>query len=376
MVKKILALTGTRADYGIYKPVFDAIKASKNLSLELIVTGMHLRPEFGKTVDVIHQDGFKVIAELNTLTTEDTPRAMTEYVARTLMEIVKVLSEHRPDIFFILGDRGEMLAGAIAAAELHIPIAHLHGGELTGHIDDLVRPAITQLSQIHLTTAEPHSQNVQTMLLRSTPHIHTVGAPALDTVRHLKPVPKAELCAEMNLDPSLPVILFVQHPDTLDAHTPEAQLKPSLEALEHFEGNVMIVGANADAGGVHMNAVLEAFAKKQKNRAFVLSLPHERFLSWEAAADVLMGNSSSGIIEAASFRLPVVNIGERQRGRLRSGNVLNVPYDRAAIEKALEKALHDETFRAEVQVCHNAYGDGRSAEKIAQIFEHFEQYAA
>lgn len=364
--RTIVALTGTRADYGIYKPVFDEIRASKTLRLELIVTGMHLRKEFGHTVDAITQDGFTVRAELDTLTTDDTPRAMAEYVARTIIETARVLEANRPDVLLVLGDRGEMLAGTIAAIELGIPVAHLHGGEASGTVDDAMRHAITQMASIHMTSADRHSEAV-TRMRGSSHNVFTVGAPGLDAIRTLKPQSKSELCKNAGLDNALPLAVLLQHPDTLDARGPEEQLRPTLDALETFDGNVVIVGANADAGGMKMNALLEAFAQKDARRTFALSVSHDDFLSWLAAADLLIGNSSSGIIEAASFRVPVVNIGDRQRGRLRSGNVLDAGYEQSAIKAAMDKALHDTAFRNTVESCVNAYGDGHAAERIVRI---------
>lgn len=365
--KRIIAVTGTRADYGIYRPVFQAMLASTSLELSLLVTGMHLRKEFGHTVDEIEADGFPIAAKIDSLTGDDSPRAMAEYVGRTLTEAAKVLEREKPDLVFLLGDRGEQFACAITAVELGIPIAHLHGGEQTGTVDDAMRHAITQMATVHLTSTDDHAENVQRMK-GSSEHVHVVGAPALDVIRTFTPVEKEELCVQFHLDPALPTLLFVQHPDTLDPLSPEEQLKPSLQALEQFDGNILIIGANADAGGRAMNAMLQEFAKRKPNRTFAISVPHETFLSWQACADVLVGNSSSGIIEAASFHLPVVNIGHRQKDRTRSGNVLEVGYDAAAITRAMEKALCDDSFKETVRSCKNLYGDGHAAERIVEIF--------
>ncbi|NOS67736.1 MAG: UDP-N-acetylglucosamine 2-epimerase (hydrolyzing) [Candidatus Peribacteraceae bacterium] len=369
-MKKILSVTGTRADYGIYAPVYRAITESKNLSLELAVVGMHLLPEFGRSVDAIKKDGFTITAELNTMTNEDTPRSMAEFVGKTTVEFARILSEHRPDVLLLLGDRGEQLAAATAAVYLRIPIAHLHGGEQSGSVDDPVRHAITHMAAIHLATAPENAEHIRRMRGPATPHIHVVGAPALDVIRTLDAIPKDQLFTDAGFDPSLPCLVFVQHPDTTDALSPEEQLKPSLTSLEAFSGNILIVGSNADAGGSHMNEMLRAFAKAGERRAFKITVPHREFLSWEKCADVLMGNSSSGIIEAASFRLPVVNVGGRQRGRLRSGNVLDVPYDAAAITAAISKAVSP-AFRKSLAKIRNAYGDGHAAEKIVEILEKF-----
>ncbi len=364
--RTIVALTGTRADYGIYRPVFKEILAAKTLELSLIVTGMHLRKEFGHTIDAIRNDGYAIRAALDTLATENTPRATTEYVARTLAETARVLEHDRPDMLLVLGDRGEMLAGAIAAMELAVPVAHLHGGETSGTVDDAARRAITQMASVHMTSAERHSEAVARM--RGSRHnVFTVGAPGLDAVRMLKPRSKQDLCRETGFDPSLPLAILVQHPDTLDGRSPDDQLRPTLEALGSFDGNIVIVGANADAGGITMNALLRDFAENDARRTFAPSLPHDDFLSWLAAADLLIGNSSSGIIEAASFHVPAVNVGDRQRGRLRSGNVIDTDYDRSAVAAAIDTALHDAAFRAAVRTCVNAYGDGHAATRIVRI---------
>lgn len=365
-VKKILAVTGTRADYGIYRPVFQAIAQSKNLNLSLVVVGMHLRPEFGHTVDQIRADGFRIVAEIDTLTSEDTTRAMAEYVGRTTIECARVFTEQKPDVVFLLGDRGEQLAAAVAAIYLQIPIVHLHGGEQSGSVDDPVRHAITQLAALHFATAEENAEHIRRMRGGHARNIHNVGAPALDVIRTLDVIPKETLFREVGFDLTFPTLLFVQHPDTTDVLSAEQQLQPSLDAIASFDGNILILGANADAGGSCMNEILSAIAAKRQHCHFRITLSHRAFLSFAACADVLVGNSSSGIIEVASFHLPVVNIGDRQKGRLRSGNVIDVPYDAGAIEAAIKKAMSPE-FRAYVQQCKNAYGDGHAAERIVEI---------
>lgn len=368
-MKTILSVTGTRADYGIYSPVYRAIEKSKRLKLGLAVTGMHLSRRFGHTVDVIRRDGFPIVAEVPTLPGADSREAMAQSVGETTAAFVEVFSKHRPDVLLLLGDRGEMLAGATAAVYLGIPVAHLHGGEETGSVDDPVRHAITMLSTMHLTTAPEHAKNVSRMI-GSTKNVYVVGAPALDVIRTLRPAPKKKLCEEFFDNPSAPLVLFLQHPDTVDEKEPEEQIAPSIQALEKLptDVNLLILGSNADAGGRHFNEKLSDFAAKRPNTYFVISLPHERYLSWLAAADMLAGNSSSGIIEAASFHLPVVNIGGRQKGRLRSGNVIDVPYETHAIGRGIVKA-QSSAFRKTVSWVKNAYGQGRAAEKVVKILE-------
>lgn len=373
MKKSILSVTGTRADYGIYRPVYQALQSSSFLSLGVVAVGMHLREKFGHTVEAIRQDGFPLVAELDTMTDDDTRASMAAYIGRTTESLASIFAREAPSLVLLLGDRGEQLAGAIAASYQAIPIAHLHGGEQSGHIDARVRHAVTHLADIHLTTAEPHAACVRALLRavgREADHVHVVGAPALDTIRHFRPLPREELFQKLGFDRERPLMLLVQHPDTLDALPPERQISCTLTAAQAFDGNVLALGANADAGGIVFNERLQDLVRGRPHSHFSISLPHEEYLSWLACADVLVGNSSSGIIEAASFHLPVVNIGNRQRGRLRSGNVIDVPYDAAAIRDGIAQAM-SVPFRAHIQQCQNAYGDGHAEERIVRILEEF-----
>ncbi|MDD5041848.1 MAG: UDP-N-acetylglucosamine 2-epimerase [Candidatus Peribacteraceae bacterium] len=372
-MKKIVAITGTRADYGIYVPVFRAIEGHTDVQLEVVAVGMHLKKEFGSTIEEIRRDGFTIVAELDTLSLADTKAAMAEFVGRTTVECGRVFAERKPDIVLVLGDRGEQLAATVAAVYLGIPVAQLHAGERSGSVDDPVRHAISALATIHCTSTEEDGERVRTMLGERARHVHRTGAPALDTIASFMPIPKAELLADAGVPGDRPLLLFIQHPDTLDPLTPAAQIEPSIQALGSFDGNIIIFGSNADAGGMAMNAALRAFAKTRQDARFIESVSHETYLSWMEAADVLVGNSSSGIIEASSFHLPVVNIGGRQRGRLRSGNVLDVPYDAEAIRKAIHVALADTSFRAKLKQYENLYGDGKAGGRIAEILAQFQQ---
>lgn len=359
-MKYILAVTGTRADYGIYKPVFDALEQGAGIRLGVAAVGMHLLTEFGHTVDQIRDDGFALVAELATMTTEDTVLSMAQYVGRSTEAFAELFAKEKPDYVFVLGDRGEMLAAATAAMYLRIPVIQLHAGEHSGSVDDPVRHAITQLSAVHLCTTEAYADNVRQMCPKAE-HVYTVGAPALDTVLSFTPIPVSEILSRFGFDPAKKLVLFVQHPDTTDSLSAREQLLPSINALASIDENILIIGSNADAGGIEMNAMLRTFADKHERVHYEVSLPHTEFLSCEQAADVLVGNSSSGIIEAASFGLPVVNIGNRQQDRLRSGNVVDVPYGEQEITAALQKALQGKLE------CTNIYGNGTAAPRIAEI---------
>lgn len=370
-MKTILSVTGTRADYGIYVPVYRAIEACADLRLELAVVGMHLLPAFGNTVDEIEKDGFSIAARVATMTTEDTRQAMAEFVGRTVMEFASILQDKKPDLVLLLGDRGEQLAAAVAAVYLGIPVAQLHAGERSGSVDEPVRHAITQLATIHFTATEEYAENVRRMVPGNASHVHIVGAPAIDTILSGNFVSRKDLFAETSFAPEKPLVVFIQHPDTDESLPPKKQMEASLDALRSLDANILLLGSNADAGGGMMNDAFQAFASGEKNARFVISMPHHQYLSWMAAADVLVGNSSSGIIEAASFHVPVVNIGGRQRGRAQSGNVIDAVYDSVVIEAAIHAALEDKDFKKRVQKCQNVYGDGHSAKRIADILREF-----
>ncbi len=372
-MKTILAITGTRADFGIYVPVFRAIEAHPDLQLEVAAVGMHLKKEFGLTIDDVRQGGFTIVAEIDTLSLEDTKEAMVEFVGKTTIECGRLFAERKPDIVLVLGDRGEQLAAAVAATYLNIPVTQLHAGERSGSVDDPVRHAISQLASIHFTATEEYADNVRHMLGEEAKHVHCTGAPALDTIASMTVTPKEELLAQAGFETGKPLLLFVQHPDTTDLLTPAEQLISSLNALDSLDANIMIFATNADAGGLKMNTMLQAFAQKKKNAQFVPSVSHPQYLSWMAAADALVGNSSSGIIEAASFHLPVVNIGDRQHGRTRSGNVLDVPYDTQQIQAAIERVLSDDSVCKKLKSCTNLYGDGKAGGRITDILSQFKK---
>jgi UDP-N-acetylglucosamine 2-epimerase (non-hydrolysing)/GDP/UDP-N,N'-diacetylbacillosamine 2-epimerase (hydrolysing) len=363
-MRKVIAVTGTRADYGIYKPVFDALQTSKEIDLHLVVTGMHLSHDFGHTVDVIIADGFSIAAKLDTLSSDDTPEGTKQFAATTEQECVATFEKEQPDIIVVLGDRTEMLAAAKAADSLGIPLAHIHGGESSGSLDDEQRHAITQLASIHLTSAVPHAEAIQKMKPNEDPScIHVVGAPALDAIASVNLLSREVLFAKAKFNNSRRVIVFVQHPDTLEDVPVTEQLQSSLEALHAIDKNILIIGSNADAGGQAINTTLRTFADQKSLCTFYISLSHQEYLSWLSVADVLVGNSSSGIIEAASFNLPVVNIGDRQKGRLRSGNVRDVPYDTTSISTAISESLDSDDHYQ------NLYGDAKASERITAILK-------
>ncbi len=361
-MRRILAVTGTRAEYGILRPVFRAIQAHPALELGVLVTGMHLSPEFGLTVREIEEDGFPIAARVDMLLSGDTGGAMAKSLGVGLIGMAQALEALRPDMALVLGDRGEPLAAAIAAVHLNIPVAHLHGGEVTcgGMVDDAVRWAITSFAHLHLAATEASAER----LLRQGEdpwRVRVVGAPGLDAALQTPLRSRRELADRYGMDPDRPWLLAVQHPVTAEAERAGEQMVETMEALAALGLPTVLVHPNADAGSGAMVEVIRRYSEPHI-RAFP-SLRDYLSLLKEAAA--LVGNSSSGIIEAPSLGTPAINIGARQAGRERGDNVIDVGHDRNAIVAAVRRALEDEEFRRLVSRRRNPYGDGRAAPRVA-----------
>ena len=368
-MRKIAAITGSRAEYGLARPIFDAIDSRKDLELSLIVTGMHLSREFGYTVKEIEKDGFEIAARIENLAPEDTGAAMTRSIGRCISGVVDALERIKPDILLVLTDLGHTLAGAIAGSHMNIPVAHLHGGDVSGTVDEPVRHAITKLSHIHFAATKQSAERI--IKMGEEPwRVHVVGAPGLDTILSEKLIERKKIAKKFALNQKKPILLVVQHPVTTEIEQAETQMRETMEALVKLKEQSIVIYPNADAGGRRMIKVLEQY----RGYPFIQihkSLPHIEYLSLMKIASVMVGNSSSGIIEAPSFHLPVVNMGTRQAGRERSTNVVDVGYDREEIVKAMKKAL-DRKFRAKVKKCKNPYGDGKASQRIVKVLSKIE----
>uniref|UniRef100_A0A7V3J924 UDP-N-acetylglucosamine 2-epimerase (Hydrolyzing) n=1 Tax=candidate division CPR3 bacterium TaxID=2268181 RepID=A0A7V3J924_UNCC3 len=366
MKRRVCVITGTRADYGILYPVMKAISNSHGLKLYIVATCMHLMKEFGYTIKEIQNDGFDIYEKVDISYREDTGEAMAFSVGKAISLFSRCFAKLRPHIVVVLGDRGEMLAAAIAANYMNIPVAHIHGGEISGHIDGLLRHAITKLSHIHFPATEQAKRRILN-LGEEAWRIFRVGAPALDRILgcHL---PKPEdLTRKYQIKQNKPAVLLIQHPVSTEVKQASDQIKITLEALSDLGLQILIVYPNADAGGRKMIRVIKEYVKDNSLMMAFKNIPHEDYLGLMRVVSVLVGNSSSGIIEAPSFKLPVVNIGIRQDGRERSTNVIDVPHDKNAIVKAIKKALYDKKFREQVKRCKNPYGDGHAAERIVKV---------
>lgn len=369
-MRKIAVVTGTRAEYGILKPVLEAIKTNPRLDLALVVTGMHLSKEFGYTIKEIKKDGFKIDAEVKILHAEDTGAAMAKSVGECIEKMTEALKRVKPDFLVLLGDRSEMLAGAVAASYTGIPIAHIHGGDASGSIDDSVRHAITKLAHIHFPATEGSANRIIRMG-EDPSRIFVVGAPALDTILNERLSKPARLSKKYDLDSLKPFLLILQHPVVTEADEAADQIKETLNAIVELKHQTILIYPNADAGGRRMIKVIKKYEKYPFIKSFK-SVSYIDYLGLMKIASVMIGNSSSGIIEAPSFRLPVINIGTRQGGRERSTNVIDAGYNKKEIVGAIKKALHDRKFRAKVKKCKNLYGDGKASQKIVKVLSEIE----
>jgi len=364
-LRRIVSITGTRADYGLMKPVYRAIAAAPDLELHLIVTGMHLLPEFASSIEEVRRDALGALHEASMILGEDSGKAMAQSIGIGLFAMAEHLHRLRPDILLLPGDRSEILAGAVAAAHMNICAVHISGGDRSGTIDDSVRHATSKLAHFHLTTSAASTQRLIEMG-EQPDRIVNVGEPGLDVLRELELIPYTELAAELALAPDQPFILATLHPVTDEADHAAGQMQTVLRALAKLGLQVVFTYPNSDAGGRAMRDVLEAW----RGHAFlriVQNLGSRKYLSLMKAAAVVLGNSSSGFLEAPSLKVAVVNIGTRQQSRPRSENIIDVGFDEQAIVDALRRAVTDTCFREGLSACRNPYGDGHAAERILDV---------
>ncbi len=358
-MRRILYLTGTRADFGLMRSTLERIDAHPELELGLLVTGMHLDVHYGDTLREVEASGLPIVARVPVRLRSDDGAAMARAIATELLGAVETLEAFRPDLLLLLGDRGEMLAGAIAALHLNISIVHLHGGERSGTVDEPVRHAISKLAHYHFTATTGARERLLRMGEREA-NVFVTGAPGLDGLSEVEVPPRETLLGEAGFDPARPVALVVFHPVVQQADEAAEQMQALLSGLSVIPGlQALLLMPNADAGGEAIRAVI---ASAEGAFRVVNHLPREQFCHWLARADVMVGNSSSGVIEAASFDTPVVNVGDRQQGRERSANLVDVAVDNAAIAAAVDGAL----ARGRHPVS-NVYGDGHAGERIVEL---------
>ena len=371
-MRKISAVTVARSDYGIYRSVFRAVEADSGLELRLIVAAAHLAAEFGNSVGEIAADGFDIVHRVDMLRAEDSPRGIAQSMARGLEGFARVFEQDPPDLLFVLGDRFEMHAATLAALPFRIPVAHIHGGELTeGAIDDALRHSITKLSHLHFVATEEYATRVR-QLGEEPWRVVVSGAPGLDGLETMSMWSRDSVIDQLGPLLRDPPLLVTYHPVTLEYEGTEHQVRELLAAVDGFEGPILFTAPNADTSGREVRRMIEEFVAGRERAQLAENLGTEGYFGLMAYARAMVGNSSSGIIEASSFRLPVVNVGNRQKGRVRAANVIDVECTRTAIRMGIERAL-DPVFRESLTEITNPYGSGGAAGVIIATIKRFEQ---
>ena len=368
-MKKICVVTGARAEYGLLRWVMEGIRLSPVLELQIIATGMHLSPEFGMTVDAIEADGFKIDRKVEMLLSSDTPVGVTKSMGLGMIGFADVLTELKPDMMLVLGDRYEIFAAVASAMIARIPIAHVHGGETTeGAFDEAIRHSITKMSHLHFVAAAEYRRRV-IQLGEQPERVFQVGGLGIDNILRLKLLSRDELEATLTFKLAKRNLLITFHPVTLEHNTGAKQMDELIAALAELEDTGLIFTMpNADTEWRVLFRQIEAFCAKHSHARAFTSLGQLRYLSCIQHVDGVVGNSSSGLAEVPSFKKGTVNIGDRQRGRLKAASVIDCEPDKLSISNALEKLFSPE-FRAMLSTVENPYGTGGASEKITRNLE-------
>jgi UDP-N-acetylglucosamine 2-epimerase (non-hydrolysing)/GDP/UDP-N,N'-diacetylbacillosamine 2-epimerase (hydrolysing) len=365
MKRRIAVVTSSRADYShLYWPLHE-LQRHPEVELGVIALGAHLSPEFGNTLRAIEKDGFPLIARIECLLSSDTDTGMAKTIGLATLSLADTLSAWRPDLLLLIADRYEMLAPASVALALRIPVAHIEGGEVSqGAIDDAVRNALTKLAHIHFTSTPLARRRV--IAMGEEPwRVHHAGAPSLDHLRRSKLHSREELQQRLNLDLNQPTLLVAFHPVTIHRNTTD-EAEALFDAFAHLRDRILFVYPNSDAGSRALIERTQAFADDRILTRIFVNLDAITYWSLLGHVDALLGNSSSGIMEAASFALPVVNIGMRQQGRERAINIIDTQASTPAILAAIQQARSPE-FRNSLTGMTNPYGDGHAAERIVEV---------
>lgn len=364
-MKKIAVVTTTRADYGILRPLIFRLREEKDIRLQVIVTGMHLSPRYGYTKSEIEQDGVDIFREIPILEEGNSPFDISLTMAAAIKGFAGYFRDEKPDLVFVLGDRTEILGVCSAAMNEQVPIAHLHGGELTeGAVDECIRHAVTKMSYLHFAASEVYQRRIIQMGEQPERVFH-VGALGVENIMKTPLLSYEDLCKEAGIPLGKKYVVVTFHPETLQDVTAERQVEPLLKVMERQQYFYLITKANADAGGDEINQLLAELERKTDHVRLVSSLGMVRYLSAVKYSEFVLGNSSSGVIEAPALGVPSVNIGERQRGRLMADTVIQCRAEEADILAAMQQAQ-----RMERKVS-GLYGDGTTSEKIVAIVNDF-----
>lgn len=369
-MSKIAVLTATRAEYGLLKPIIDKLSINPNLQVELIVTGAHLSPEFGLTYKEIEKDGLRIAEAIEIVMSSDTASSISKSMGLALISFADYFRRSNPDLFIILGDRYETLAVALAAMNQRIPIVHIYGGESTqGAVDEAMRHALTKLSYLHFTATEAYRKRV--IQLGEHPEcVFNVGAIGVENIKNMEMLSREQLAAELSMDLFQPYAVVTYHPTTLEHTTAAKQVEELLQALEVCSGiNYIFTKSNADADSRVINQALNEFVKQHPGSKLFDSLGVKKYLSALKHSVLVIGNSSSGIIEAPSFNIPTINIGDRQKGRIQASSVINCEPIATSILKAINLGKTT-AFQEVVDKAINPYYKENTSELIVEkIFE-------
>jgi len=367
---RIGVLTTSRADFGIYQSVLKALNANDMLDITLFATGMHMSKEFGHTISEVRESGYHISSEFECLDSSDSAYAIATSMGQATIGMAKALSENPIDLLLVLGDRFEMAAAATAAIPFNIPLAHLHGGEETeGAIDNVLRHMLTKMSQLHFCATETSARRIRQMG-EANERIIISGAPALDNILNTNLVPPEILERRFNIPADKDFLLITYHPVTLDLAETEIEIQAIFDYVSQQNLPAIFTAANADRAGRALNAKIESFTTKTPQAYLIGHMGAQNYYSAMNYAQAMIGNSSSGIIEAASFNLPVINIGARQKGRERSRNILQCAGRLPELKKKMSLALSAE-FKKICKDSPNIYGDGTAANRIAQGLNKF-----
>lgn len=367
MMKKIVVLTSTRAEYGLLAPVIKKLNEYEDVDVKVAVTGMHLSKEHGLTYREIEKDGVKIDKKIEILMAGDTAISVSKSMGLAMIGFSEYFEDAKPDALLVLGDRYEIMAVCCTAMNFRIPIIHIHGGETTeGAIDEAVRHSITKMSYLHFTSTEEYRKRV-IQLGESPDRVFNVGGLGVENALHTKLLTKNELSESLNLDLSLPYSMITYHPVTLEEGDLEKSIKKLFSALDkHNELLHIFTAANSDVGGKVINEMINDYAASRNNVVVFKSLGFLRYLSAVKYSEVVIGNSSSGLLEAPSLKIPTVNIGDRQKGRIKADTVIDCADDEKSICDAIKKALSKE-FKAVCRVAQNPYEGVDTSKKIAQL---------
>ncbi len=365
-MRKICIFTGSRSEYGLLKPLMEEIKKSRSMTLYVVATAMHTERQFGYTINEIRKDRFRIDSVVRFGGEGESGYKVARAIGKGIVGISDALKKINPDIVVLLGDRYETLAAAVASAYMNIPIAHIHGGDSArAGLDEYARHAITKLSNMHFPATRRSMKRIINMG-EDRWRIFLVGAPGLDSIMKVK-IDRKRIAKKYGADIRKPVLVVLQHPVTTQVSQSEMQMRETMEAVRELGYQAIVIYPNDDAGGRKMIGEIKKYRRFKFIKTF-RNIPHDDFIGLMKIASVLIGNSSSGIIESSSFGLPVVNIGIRQEGRERAGNIIDVSHSKSQIIRAVRKTLSKD-FIKRAGKCKSPYGNGTSSKKMAGILE-------